>query len=266
MNASVADPRLRADLERSIGRRVEPAEVEDIVQSVLVEALGSRRLPETQEEIRRFVFAIARQRVIDWYRLRDRERPDDTMPDEAALETTAANDLLHWAHETLPAAPSSEAPRTFDWMLREGEGETLAEIAAAERVPAAVVRQRVSRLRRFFRQRWMRELATVAAAVIASVLVGYLMRREPPPPTAKEAPSPAPSAESAASAAPSPSPSPSASSSAPPPKVIPAPKVPRAPARPSTVMDPWGPRTVTPPLPPTSTYTPPRRSGIEDPW
>ncbi len=41
--------------------------------------------------------------------------------------------------------------RTFVWRLREGEGESLEDIASAERLPPPQVRQRVSRLRRLFR-------------------------------------------------------------------------------------------------------------------
>jgi hypothetical protein len=55
-------------------------------------------------------------------------------------------------------------------MVREAEGETFAEIAVADGVSAPMVRQRVSRLRRWFRARWAKELA--ALAVLALVACG----------------------------------------------------------------------------------------------
>jgi hypothetical protein len=69
-------------------------------------------------------------------------------------------------------------------MAREGEGEKLESIAAEANEPAARVRQRVSRLRRFLRARWTAELAAAAGAIVAVVLavVWLLGRRSPPAP------------------------------------------------------------------------------------
>lgn len=202
----LADPRLWRDLAHTVRRRIDQVEVEDVVQATLEEALTAKALPAAADGVRRFVFAIARQKVADVYRLRDRERrralkecADDPAP--------PPDDLRRWVERTLPKAPSAQ--QTFDWMLREADGETLAEIAANDRVSALVVRQRVSRLRRWLRARWAKEVA--ALAVVALFLFGLSMLRggaqtirrdesvasthaspAPPPPSSEPEPEPEP--------------------------------------------------------------------------
>ena len=66
-------------------------------------------------------------------------------------------------------------------MLREGEGEKLESIAASEKLPPPRVRQRVSRLRRHFKENWQREVALLAAlGVIVSALVVFMLRKDEP--------------------------------------------------------------------------------------
>jgi hypothetical protein len=79
-------------------------------------------------------------------------------------------------------------------MAREGEGEKLESIAAEERVPAARVRQRVSRMRRWMKERWLAELAAVAALAILAILVARLLRRPKDVPVIAPRPEPPPSA------------------------------------------------------------------------
>jgi DNA-directed RNA polymerase specialized sigma24 family protein len=165
------DPGLRRALARSIGRRIDVDDVDDVVQSTLAEALASKSLPASCEERRRFVFAIARQKIADAYRRR-RVR---TLPSDGAEEPHVPSaDLLRWAERALP--PQPDAKRTLGWMLREGEGETLAEIAAADRVPAATVRQRVSRMRRYFRARWTKELVALGLLGIVAFALALAAR------------------------------------------------------------------------------------------
>src|SRR6187549_2239183 len=64
-------------------------------------------------------------------------------------------------------------------MAREGEGEKLESIAAEERVPAARVRQRVSRMRRWMKERWIAELAAVAALGVFAFVVWRIWRQTP---------------------------------------------------------------------------------------
>ncbi len=61
------------------------------------------------------------------------------------------------------AVGDAEAARALDWIAREHEGETWAEIGEAERLSGAVVRKRISRFRRALRLRWLGAVALLLA-------------------------------------------------------------------------------------------------------
>ena len=63
----------------------------------------------------------------------------------------------------------------MEWLVREHAGERLADIASENGVPAPVVRQRVSRLRRALRSRWtgLFGVAAVLAGLSALGLAAY---------------------------------------------------------------------------------------------
>ena len=67
-------------------------------------------------------------------------------------------------------------------MLREGEGEKLESIAESEHLPAPRVRQRVSRLRRHFKENWKREVAMLAAlgVLITAAIALWLHEKDKP--------------------------------------------------------------------------------------
>ncbi|MBW2453541.1 MAG: sigma-70 family RNA polymerase sigma factor [Deltaproteobacteria bacterium] len=161
----LADRELRHLLEGFIGRRVPRAEVDDLVQTVLCDALAARRAPNSHEDLRRWLVGIARHKIADHYRTAGREHPTDNpqvMVEPPPYETRA---MVHWAEG---AAKTEFAPaQTLGWMAREGEGESLATIAAEEQIPAARIRQRVSRMRRTLKQRWAAELAVAVVVVLA---------------------------------------------------------------------------------------------------
>ncbi len=172
----LADPRLRRDVEAVVRRRVRGDDADDVVQAALADVLSAARVPDDAEEFRRFVFAVTRNKVFDHFRRRSREVPeDDAHEPPAAEEPLSARDILRWAEGKLP---DSEAQHTLEWMLREGDGEKLEQIARDANVPAPRVRQRVSRLRRFLRERWAAELmlAGLGAVLLAPVAVFYYQR------------------------------------------------------------------------------------------
>jgi DNA-directed RNA polymerase specialized sigma24 family protein len=174
MTASgLADPRLHSDLARAVRRRLAPTDVDDVVQSTLAEALRAPSLPEAYEELRRFVFAIARQKVAAYYRRRELEQRNAQRVAEEPPMAPPSNDLLHWAARAIPQ--EGHADETLEWMLRESEGETLAEIASSAQVPPTLVRKRVSRLRQHLRSAWSKEAA--AMALLGLVLGGVALAR-----------------------------------------------------------------------------------------
>lgn len=178
----LADPGLRSALESMVRRRVPSSEVDDIVQSTFTEALVSKTAPDEPDALRRWIFGVARNKVVDFHRRTKREAPpSEDMPEVPAEEGVAHSDrdLLRWAEEELPE--NSDAPKTLEWMLREGAGEKLEAIAASEKLPAPTVRQRVHRLRSYMKKRWAAELALVAALGI-SILVFWMWNRKRPEP------------------------------------------------------------------------------------
>jgi RNA polymerase sigma factor (sigma-70 family) len=155
-------------VEAAVRRRVRGDEADDVVQATYTDVLAARQLPEDDEEFRRFVFGVARNKVFDHFR-RQKRSPQALSDDDAegGEQPLSARDILRWAEGELP---DSEARDTLQWMLREGDGEKLEHIARDARVPAPRVRKRVSRLRKFLRERWAAELTLAGLAVLLGLL------------------------------------------------------------------------------------------------
>jgi RNA polymerase sigma factor (sigma-70 family) len=169
----LADPALREGLLSYARRRLPPAEVEDVVQNTLTEALAAENAPSDPADFQRWLHGIARHKIADSYRRRGRLpllSPDvDQSPAEPG---TSTGELRQWIESELPKTDGAQ--RTLHWLLREGDGESLDEIARDADLPAPRVRQRVSRLRRHFHARW---LALGAAGLLLLLGVGALFYR-----------------------------------------------------------------------------------------
>lgn len=208
----LADPALRNALIKSLRQRVPAADVEDVVQATLAEAWAAPhdRRPTDADGARRWLWGIARHKVADFHRRGRRERlaTDTDLPHEdsvandhasidSAEELRDANDLLRWAEEQLP--DGEDVPQTFEWLLREGDGDKLEQIADEASLPAPRVRQRVSRLRRHLRSRWALEVAAVAVLIGLALLAYRHLRglRDAPEEEkiVREIPAPVPSSE-----------------------------------------------------------------------
>jgi RNA polymerase sigma factor (sigma-70 family) len=195
MKTRVADPTLRREVEAAVRRRVRGDDAEDVVQATLADVLSAARVPEEPEEFRRFVFGVARNKVFDHFRRQRRYasgQPDDeTAAPEPPL---SARDILRWAEGELP---DSESQSTLEWMLLEGDGEKLENIARDAKLPAPRVRKRVSRLRKFLRERWAAELALIGLLLVCAGVgaLYWLSHGKTPDNTVKrEPPRPLPSA------------------------------------------------------------------------
>lgn len=170
MNDDWTSASFRAALVAMVRRRVPDRDADDVVQAALAEAVAARDRLSDPEGARRWIWTVARNKIADYHRRARRETTD--VPEQTApASDEAERDLLRWAVGELP--PGSDAQKTFEWLLREGDGEKLEEIAAQEKLPAPQVRQRVSRLRRLFRARW----AQLAAAGVVALVVYLALRR-----------------------------------------------------------------------------------------
>ncbi|WP_437593690.1 sigma factor [Sorangium sp. So ce1000] len=188
----LAEPGIRRALEEFVRRRVPSGEVDDVVQTVLCDALAAPGRPADPTELRRWLLGIARHKVADHHRRSAREAATELPDLPVGPPPVEARELARWAEEQ--ASASRDARQTLSWMAREGEGEKLESIAAEEQVPAARVRQRVSRMRRWMRERWLAELAAVAALALLAIVVARLLRSTSDPPVVAPLPEPQPSA------------------------------------------------------------------------
>ncbi|MGH7280606.1 MAG: RNA polymerase sigma factor [Polyangiaceae bacterium] len=175
----------RSALCAMVRRRVPEADVEDVVQSTLVEALASKTRPEDPEATRKWIWGIARNKVADYHRSAKKQTSEltDQVPDSKAGREHAVDDMLRWAMSELPKEKDSE--QTLEWLLREGEGDKLEAIAESSNLPAPRVRQRVSRLRKHFRERWAADLAALAALGIVTVLLVMWWKKSHEEPVAR---------------------------------------------------------------------------------
>ena len=182
----LGDPELRRFLEEFVRRRVPASDAEDVVQIVLCDALAAERVPTEREELRKWLIGIARHKVADFHRKASRERPSEPPEQEVQPAPIEVREMVRWAEEQ--AKSTRDGQKTLDWMAREGEGEKLESIAEAENVPAARVRQRVSRMRRWMKERWAAELAAVALLVALAILFWRWLRPDEHPEALPEAP------------------------------------------------------------------------------
>lgn len=181
LSQRLSSPELRELVERFVRRRVPELEVEDLVQTVLLDALASKTAPDGDEALRKWLVGITRHKVADFHRRGSRaklvELPDQLEGDDA-VAPHSAHEWADWAEKQTKDDP--DAKRTLDWMARESVGEKLAHIAEQEQLPATQVRQRVSRMRRFMKRQWAAELAAVAAIVILAIVAWRLLRTPEP--------------------------------------------------------------------------------------
>jgi DNA-directed RNA polymerase specialized sigma24 family protein len=223
-------PAFRRMLVQIVRRRVPERDVEDIVQATLTCAL-SPSAPTDDQVLQRWLIGVAKHKSADRHRRGQRESFD--LP-ELTVDAPphAENDLMRWAERVLPA-DAEEPRRTLEWMIREGDGEKLESIAESEQIPAPRLRKRVSRLRRYLRAEWKKEIALLAALGIVAVLI-WLARRGREP-VAHEPIRPLPMEMAPAPRAPALGPS---AAPVPPPPPVPAPTVAPSPSSAPTSSSP----------------------------
>jgi RNA polymerase sigma factor (sigma-70 family) len=144
ITAEIAEqaPRLRNFVRRRVA---DAAAAEDILQDVFFELVESYRLPRPVEEVGAWLFRVARNRIIDFYRkkrpesLEDLARPaadeHDPLGIEDLLPSPQAGPEAAYAHgvllEELDAALAELPPEQREVFIEhEIEGRPFSEIAA----------------------------------------------------------------------------------------------------------------------------------------
>jgi len=190
-NKLLGSAEIRRMLTDYVRRRVSESDVDDVVQTVLVEALSSERVPDERTELRKWLTGVARHKIADLHRRVGREKPSELPEIETAPAPVEEHHLVEWAEREAKKS-SKDADATLRWMAREGEGDKLEHIAAEEQLPAATVRQRVSRMRRWMKERWLAELAAAAAAfsILAFLVYRFVLAPKGPEVVREERPVP----------------------------------------------------------------------------
>lgn len=181
MRHYVAQPEARSTLCAYVRRRGFLDDAEDLVQTVLCDALAVQAVPDEAADLPRFITGIARRRVADERRHRARWKGAE-LPELAVTMVPEANDLLARIDASLT---EPEQRRSLEWLLREHAGDSLFEIAREQALHPATLRQRICRLRRHLRAAHAWPLALLLALGFSVAL--FESPRTASPPSAETA-------------------------------------------------------------------------------
>jgi len=143
----VAEAATRSSLRAYVRRRGFFDDADDLVQTVLCDALAVQAVPAEAEDLPRWITGIARRKVADERRRRARWKHEE-LPDFGALTHPEHADLLKRIDAEL-AEP--EQRRSLGCLLSEHAGNSLLEIAREQALRPETLRQRICRLRRHLR-------------------------------------------------------------------------------------------------------------------
>lgn len=136
---------------------------------MLCDALAADTIPETPEDMARWIHGIARHKVVDYHRTAHRRGAVDAVEAWSPPPPVDARSVLAWL--TRQVEGNNRDEESLDWLVRESAGERLDAVAQESGKSAANVRQRVCRLRCSLRKRWLAELAVAAVAVTCVLAV-----------------------------------------------------------------------------------------------
>ena len=151
----IANPATRTSLHAYVRRRGLADSADDLVQTVLCDALAVEAVPERNSELPRWLTGIARNKVVDEHRRRSRWKRAELPEDLEAPRSSDARELLRRiAREVV----EPEERRALDWLVREHEGDSLYLMALDQALEPSTLRQRICRLRKSLRARYLAPL------------------------------------------------------------------------------------------------------------
>ncbi len=168
----IAHPQTSASLRSYARLRGLTDTADDLVQTVLCEALAAPAVPLEPSELPRWVTGIAKHKLVDERRRRARTAAQEVEP-VAPPPSPEAADLLRRIGEDVE---NEGDRRTLEWLMREHAGEPLFEIAREEALNASTLRQRICRLRRQLRARYLVPLLLALGVGAGSVTPALLPR------------------------------------------------------------------------------------------
>ena len=178
----VAQPATRSSLRAYVRRRGFLEDADDLVQTVLCDALAVQAVPAEAADLPRFVTGIASNKIADERRRRARWKHAE-LPEQGISITPEATDFLARIDADLT---EPEHRRSLGWLLREHAGDSLLEIAREQALRPETLRQRICRLRRHLRAVYICPLA-LFLAIGALALPSVHDRAAPSPSRSSEA-------------------------------------------------------------------------------
>jgi DNA-directed RNA polymerase specialized sigma24 family protein len=152
----IANPATRTSLQAYVRRRGLSDSADDLVQTVLCDALTVEAVPERTSELPRFITGIARNKVVDEQRRRARWKRAELPEDVEAPRSAEARDVLRRIERDVV---EPEERRALGWLVREHHGDSLYLMALEQALEPSTLRQRICRLRKSLRARYLAPLA-----------------------------------------------------------------------------------------------------------
>jgi DNA-directed RNA polymerase specialized sigma24 family protein len=156
----IAQPATRSSLHAYVRRRGLGDSADDVVQTVLCDALAAQVVPERSSELPRFLTGIARNKVVDEQRRRARWKRAELPDDLEAPKESEARQLLRRIQDDVV---EPEERRALGWLVREHAGDSLYLLALEQALAPSTLRQRICRLRKSLRLRYLAPLALALA-------------------------------------------------------------------------------------------------------
>jgi DNA-directed RNA polymerase specialized sigma24 family protein len=196
----IATDAVRKKIREVIGKRVLAQDAGDIEQAAYLRLLAMPSLPETERELLGLVVVVVRGLVVDHHRRRsalDKRHDDGKDVDEVAPDVDDAGmsereewrRMLAFVEEEVAAGRIS--PDVLRWSKRLAEGDTLAQIAADEKIPRSTLKMRLHRAREHLRKHRAKYGAATGAVIALLLLLrrpepGIVSHPRPRPSTAEE--------------------------------------------------------------------------------
>jgi DNA-directed RNA polymerase specialized sigma24 family protein len=179
----IAAPTTRSTLNAYARHRGLQDCADDVVQTVLCDALAVEAVPVDADDVPRWLNGIARHKVADEHRRRTR-RSSVEPPEGSTSPDHEAKDLLRRIEGELQEPNDRQ---TLEWLKREHAGEALCEMARAAALAPETLRQRVARFRRKLRARYLVPLGMLLALAASATVWQHERSAAPTAPSSANA-------------------------------------------------------------------------------